>query len=98
MAELEYEETKFLHQEMKELEQQRFNLTQMFIERSLTLQKQILDCLRANGRSNGGTSAALNTSTSTPLRNSSTTAVSSISILPRANSNRPQFILAKKKK
>lgn len=48
LADLEREETNFLHKEMKELEQQRFSLTQIFIEKSLSLQKQMLACLQAN--------------------------------------------------
>lgn len=48
LADLEREETNFLHKEMKDLEQQRFNLTQIFIEKSLSLQKQMLACLQAN--------------------------------------------------
>lgn len=48
LADLEREEANFLHKEMKELEQQRFNLTQMFIDKSLSLQRQMLMCLQTN--------------------------------------------------
>lgn len=56
LADLEREETNFLHNEMKELEQQRFQLTQLFVEKSLSLQQQMLKCLQANNgvRSAGG--------------------------------------------
>lgn len=91
MAELERREAKLLHQEMKELEEQRFNLTQMFIERSLALQKQMLDSLRAGGR--GSKKSEMNGSGS-----GGSGADNSFKFLPRQNSSRPQFILAKKKK
>lgn len=90
MSELERREAKLLHQEMKELEEQRFNLTQMFIERSLALQKQMLDSLRGTGR---GTKKEMN-----GAGGSSSGGDNSYKFLPRQASSRPQFILAKKKK
>lgn len=48
LADLEREETNFLHKEMKDLEQQRFHLTQLFVEKSLSLQQQMLKCLQEN--------------------------------------------------
>lgn len=100
MSEREHHESKMLHQEMKELEMQRFNLTQMFIERSLALQKQMLDSLRMN-RSNGGTAAlttARNTSIGGSMNAVSSAINTSLKILPRTQSARPQFVLTKKKK
>lgn len=92
MAELERREAKMVHQEMKELEEQRFKLTQMFIERSLTLQKQMLDSLRSLHRSSGG-KASMNGNINSGYGNDSPFKFS-----PRQQSSRPQFILTKKKK
>lgn len=92
MAELERREAKMLHQEMKELEEQRFKLTQMFIERSLALQKQMLDSLRSLNRTSGSGKASMNGG----VGGSSTD--NSFKYLPRQQSSRPQFILTKKKK
>lgn len=86
MTELERREAKMLHQEMKELEEQRFKLTQMFIERSLTLQKQMLDSLRSLNRTSGSGKSSMNGGSG------------GSTFLPRQQSSRPQFILAKKKK
>lgn len=91
MADMERREAKLLHQEMKELEEQRFNLTQMFIERSLALQKQMLDSLRSTGRAskkelNGGGGSG------------SSGADNSFKFLPRQSNSRPQFIFTAKKK
>lgn len=86
MTELERREAKMLHQEMKELEEQRFKLTQMFIERSLTLQKQMLDSLRSLNRTSGSGKSSMNGGGG------------GSTFLPRQQSSRPQFILAKKKK
>lgn len=91
MAELERREAKMLHQEMKELEEQRFKLTQMFIERSLALQKQMLDSLRTLGRASGSGKSSMNGSAGSSSDNS-------FKFLPRQQSSRPQFILTKKKK
>lgn len=91
MGELERREAKQLHQEMKELEEQRFNLTQMFIERSLTLQKQMLDSLRAASR--GSMKTTMNGGAGGSGSNDN-----SYKFLPRQQSSRPQFILSKKKK
>lgn len=85
IAEREHAESKALQLEMKGLEEQRFKMTQMFIERSLALQKQMVDCLRANGMksmANGNGS-----DTDSPFK-----------MFPRTQSSRPQFVLAKKKK
>lgn len=96
MSEVERQEAKILHQEMKELEEQRFKLTQMFIERSLTLQKQMLDSLRSMNRSgkssmNGGIGGSSGGGGGGATDNS-------FKFLPRQQSSRPQFILTKKKK
>lgn len=91
MAELERREAKILHQEMKELEEQRFKLTQMFIERSLTLQKQMLDSLRLLHRSSGKSSMNGNFGGTNTNDNP-------FKFSPRQQSSRPQFILTKKKK
>lgn len=56
LADLEREETSYLHKEMRDLELQRFSLTQMFVEKSLSLQQQMLKCLQSN---NGMRSPAL---------------------------------------
>lgn len=90
MAEMERRETKLLHQEMKVLEEQRFNLTQMFMERSLALQKQMLDSLRTTGRAskkelNGG-------------GGSGSSGTDNFKFLPRQSNSRPQFIFTAKKK
>lgn len=53
LADLEREETNFLHREMKELEQQRFNLTKMFMDKSLSLQREMLRFLKTNNDTNG---------------------------------------------
>lgn len=97
MAELERRESKMLHQEMKELEEQRFKLTQMFIERSLTLQKQMLDSMRLMNRS---TAATTTTTGGKSLNggNGGSSMDNSFKFLPRQQSNRPQFVLTKKKK
>lgn len=90
LAEREHAESKALQLEMKGLEEQRFKMTQMFIERSLTLQKQMVDCLRANGTksmANGNGNDAVSSATDNPFK-----------IFPRTQSSRPQFVLAKKKK
>lgn len=85
LNEREYAESRALHLEMKSLEEQRFKMTQMFIERSLTLQKQMLDCLRAKG--------------SKSLTNGSESGGDSpYKYIPRGQSSRPQFVLSKKKK
>lgn len=94
MAELERREAKMLHQEMKELEEQRFKLTQMFVERSLTLQKQMLDSLRSLHRSSL-TSSGGKSSMNGNIGNAND---SPYKYLPRQQSSRPQFILTKKKK
>lgn len=91
MAELERREAKMLQQEMKELEEQRFKLTQMFIERSLALQKQMLDSLRSLNRASGSNKSSMNGGLGTSSDNS-------FKFLPRQQSSRPQFILTKKKK
>lgn len=90
MAELERREAKVLHQEMKDLEEQRFKLTQMFIERSLALQKQMLDSLRLLNRPG---KATMNGGSGNSGSNDN-----SFKFSPRQQSNRPQFILTKKKK
>lgn len=90
LAEREHAESKVLHLEMKGLEEQRFKMTQMFIERSLTLQKQMVDCLRANSTksmANGNGNDAVSSATDNPFK-----------MFPRTQSSRPQFVLAKKKK
>lgn len=90
LAELERRESKILHQEMRELEEQRFNLTQMFIERSLTLQKQMLDSLRSGNRV-GSQKSLINGGMSSSSSDNSFKFSSK-------QSNRPQFILNPKKK
>lgn len=97
MAELERREAKMLHQEMRELEEQRFNLTQMFIERSLTLQKQMLDSLRSGNRGSGS-GGGVQKSTVNGGSGSGSSSDNSFKFSSRQQSNRPQFILAKKKK
>lgn len=90
LAEREHAESKALQLEMKGLEEQRFKMTQMFIERSLALQKQMLDCLRANGTkslANGNGNDAVSSASDSPFK-----------IFPRSQSSRPQFVLTKKKK
>lgn len=90
LAEREHAESKALQLEMKGLEEQRFKMTQMFIERSLALQKQMLDCLRANGSkslANGNGNDAVSSATDSPFK-----------LFPRTQSSRPQFVLTKKKK
>lgn len=91
MAELERREAKMLHQEMKELEEQRFKLTQMFIERSLNLQKQMLDSLRLLNRASGSGKSSMNGGNGSSADNS-------FKFSSRQQSSRPQFILTKKKK
>lgn len=91
LAELERRESKILHQEMRELEEQRFNLTQMFIERSLTLQKQMLDSLRSGNRV-GSQKSSVNGGISSGSSSDNSFKFSS------KQSNRPQFILNPKKK
>ncbi|XP_031616602.1 bromodomain-containing protein DDB_G0270170 [Contarinia nasturtii] len=93
MAELERREAKVLHQEMKDLEEQRFKLTQMFIERSLALQKQMLDSLRLLNNRSGKASCNGGSGNTTVSSNDNSFKFSS-----RQQSNRPQFILTKKKK
>lgn len=94
LAELERRESKMLHQEMRELEEQRFNLTQMFIERSLALQKQMLDSLRGGQRGHGVQKSTINGGSG----GGGSTADNSFKFSSQKQSNRPQFILAKKKK
>lgn len=90
LAEREHAESKVLQLEMKGLEEQRFKMTQMFIERSLALQKQMVDCLRANGTkslANGNGNDAVSSATDSPFK-----------MFPRTQSARPHFVLTKKKK
>lgn len=100
LAEVERREAKKMHQEMKELEEQRFKLTQMYVERSLALQKQTLDSIRLLNRSSGSGKSSMNGNGNGSgggggggggLDNS-------FKFSPRAQSSRPQFILTKKKK
>lgn len=93
LAEVDRREQKKMHQEMKELEEQRFKLTQMYVERSLALQKQTLDSIRLlNNRTAGsGKSSSLNGSGGSGGGGSDNT-------FKFKQSSRPQFILAKKKK
>ncbi|XP_055319983.1 uncharacterized protein LOC129577268 [Sitodiplosis mosellana] len=95
MAELERREAKLLQTEMRELEEQRFKLTQIFIERSLTLQKQMVDSLRTLNRASGSGKSSMNGNGGGI---GGSTSDNSFKFLPRQQSNRPQFILAKKKK
>lgn len=97
LAEIERREAKMLHQEMKELEEQRFNLTQMFIERSLTLQKQMLDSLRSVSRGAGNAMGAKAMNGGGGSSGSSSSD-NSFKFLPRQQSSRPQFVLNAKKK
>lgn len=98
LAEIERREAKILHQEMKDLEEQRFNLTQMFIERSLTLQKQMLESLRSVSRDGNANSFSNTKSSMNGGGSGSSSSDNSFKFLPRQQSSRPQFILAKKKK
>lgn len=99
-AEREQAESRAMHQELRSLEEQRFKMTQMFIERSLTLQRQMLECLRSNRRlesgalrasagsvPNGGLNESLSPASDSPFK-----------IFPKQQSSRPQFVLSKKKK
>lgn len=101
MAERETNESKAMHQELRSLEEQRFKMTQMFIERSLTLQKQMLDCLRSTRRidSPGGLRPSIGSiNNNGNLNDSGSSDGNPFKIFPKTQSSRPQFILSKKKK
>lgn len=100
LTEVERREQKKMHQEMKELEEQRFKLTQMYVERSLALQKQTLDSIRMLNRTAGsGKSSSINGSGgSGGVGGGTGGSDNSFKFSPRQQSSRPQFILAKKKK
>lgn len=95
LAEVERREAKKMHQEMKELEEQRFKLTQMYVERSLALQKQTLDSIRLLNRSSGSGKSSMNGNGSSSGGGGGGGGLdNSFKFSPR----RPQFILTKKKK
>lgn len=97
LAEVERREAKKMHQEMKELEEQRFKLTQMYVERSLALQKQTLDSIRLLNRSSGSGKSSMNGNGSGGGGGGGGGLDNSFKF-SRAQSSRPQFILTKKKK
>lgn len=92
MAERDHAEAKAMHTELRALEEQRFKMTQMFIERSLTLQKQMLDCLRSTASVGALTNGNLNSSMMSCIGDGA------IKLFPKTQSTRPQFVLSKKKK